>query len=103
MTVDFKFKLKGLRDWEELEISPEQYFDPPDEDETLDVESVVRHLDLRTFIPVHPDRIGGIVVTVTDEDRKEKFTRTSIHWGAEDQLSEWIREGGKSDHLVIIS
>ena len=102
MEVDVRVKLRGEEAWTALDVSPEEYFGPPD-DLPWSLESEPEHLHPSRLAPGKP--IEFAIVRVTDT-ASGAFHESAYHYwnGPEDYacIVTWNREGAVTRELIFV-
>ncbi len=66
MQIRIRYKRHDEATPHEIELTPDEYFDPLDPGETLSVRSVAKHLDAHKFTPYRADELAWTVEEISD-------------------------------------
>jgi hypothetical protein len=97
ISVEFMYCLAHSDDWCELNITPEEFFEPTEDGEPLDFHSVPQHTDLRNYLRC--ESIRAIRVTIRGGP-ENVWTTSNQYWSGDSQFGETISTGSVKYHRL---
>jgi hypothetical protein len=82
MKTEIRYKLLESAHWIHYPISPEQYFEPLDEDRSYAWDDVPRHLHAVDFLPIPRTEVSETALRIWDPHDHLRLTISTVFWNA---------------------
>ena len=95
MKIQIEFKKQNEEVVNQFSLTPEEYFDPLEEDEVkFAFDSVPKTHSLEKYTKTSPDQLDFVKLELTDPDNKVTVTQSIRFQGSEDQYLSWNKMVG---------